>query len=99
MPKPGPKNTRRSPIETTDTEELEALGSIMRGIREEHGLTVDAVATGAGITPARLVALEAGQLDPDYELLLRLAAAMDTRLATIFRRAEGLPRDDVSADD
>lgn len=35
-----------------------------------------------------VVALEAGQLDPDYDSLLRVARALDVRVSTIFRHAE-----------
>jgi transcriptional regulator with XRE-family HTH domain len=62
-------------------------------MREERNLTGDALAAAARVPPWRITALEEGQLDPDYDLLLRLAAAMGTRASEFVIRAN---RDDLS---
>jgi transcriptional regulator with XRE-family HTH domain len=40
-----------------------------------------------------LARLEAGQLDPGYALLLKLAAALDTRPTAFATRAEALEKE------
>jgi transcriptional regulator with XRE-family HTH domain len=73
----------------TDVEQrLVALGNAVRALREERELTADALATAAGIDPVRLASLEAGRFDPDFDLLLRVAHALGTGVATIVIRAE-----------
>jgi transcriptional regulator with XRE-family HTH domain len=74
---------------------LVALGEALRLIREEKDLSIEAVAVAAGISPARLVNLEAGRVDPDFELMLRLADALNTRLSVIVGRAGDLSQEDA----
>jgi transcriptional regulator with XRE-family HTH domain len=62
---------------------LASLGDAVRAMREEQLLSLDDLALAAAVDPARLAALERGRLDPDFELLLRLADAMSTR-ASVF---------------
>lgn len=53
-------------------------------------MTPDALAVAASVDPARLAEVEAGELDPGYTLLLRIADAMETRASTIIERSEEL---------
>jgi transcriptional regulator with XRE-family HTH domain len=53
---------------------------------------VPELAVAAGICTQRLENLEIGQLDPDFELLLRLAECLDTRASAFFILAEELGR-------
>jgi len=46
-----------------------------------------------GVEEGYVRALEAGQHDPDYELLFALARALDVRPATLIGRAEELARE------
>ena|ERR1700759_3650816 len=69
---------------------LARLGDAVRLMREERELSVDALAVTASVDPARIAEIEAGELDPDYESLLRIADAMRTSLSAIFLRAEEL---------
>jgi transcriptional regulator with XRE-family HTH domain len=64
------------------------LGQAIGQLREERGLSTDALAAAAGIERTRIRALEAGALDPDYDLLLTLAEALDIRLSAFVIRAE-----------
>ena len=74
----------------TDVQQrLVALGNAVRALREERELTADALAAGAGVDPVQLASLEAGQLDPDFDFLLRVAHALGTGVATIVIRSEG----------
>lgn len=56
-------------------------------MREERDLSEEALAKAARVAHWRITAIEEGRLDPDFELLLRLADAMDTGCAEFFTRA------------
>jgi len=66
------------------------LGQAIRQLREEQELSVGELAGKARIAERRLVRLEAGQLDPGYDLLLKLARALNTEPSTFAARAEAL---------
>jgi len=67
---------------------LVALGRTIGELREERGLSVEALATAAGIDPADLAALEAGRLDPGYHRLRHLATALGITSTALLRRVE-----------
>ncbi len=71
-------------------QDLLVLGKAIQEIRERHGLDAGDLAAAAGVAPARVAALEDGQLDPDFELLLALAKSMGIRPTAFFLRAEEL---------
>lgn len=71
-------------------QDLLILGKAMRAVREQHNLGVRDLAAAAGVAEARIAALEDGQLDPDFELLLALAESMGIRPSAFFLRAEEL---------
>lgn len=71
-------------------EHLLSLGTAIRETREDHGLSGRALAKAARVARWRVTALEEGQLDPDFELLLRLADAIGVPPATFVVRAEEL---------
>jgi transcriptional regulator with XRE-family HTH domain len=64
-------------------------------MRKQHGLSARDLATAAGVDPARVAALEDGQLDPDFELLIALAKRMGDGPAALFLQAEELARQDA----
>lgn len=66
------------------------LGEAFREVREQHGLSAGELATATGEGRARIVALEEGRLDADYELLLTLADSIGVRPSVFFLRAEEL---------
>lgn len=68
----------------------------MRDVREQHGLSAHDLADAAGVVRARVAALEDGQLDPDFELLVKLAKCMGIRPTAFFVRAEELGRQDAT---
>ncbi|HEY7934915.1 MAG TPA: helix-turn-helix transcriptional regulator [Solirubrobacteraceae bacterium] len=68
--------------------ELLALGQAIREERDRQGLSVDALAAAARVDTNRLLALEAGELDPDYDLLIALAQALDIQPSRFVTRAE-----------
>ncbi len=64
-------------------------------MREQHGLSTHDLAAAAGVTQARVVALEDGRLDPDFELLVKLAESMGTHPAAFALRARELGDQDA----
>jgi transcriptional regulator with XRE-family HTH domain len=74
----------------SSTKYLIFLGRAIRAVREQRGLSAHDLAAAAGVAPARVAALEDGQLDPDFELLIRLAEGMGLHPAAFFLRAEQL---------
>lgn len=72
-----------------NAKELARLGIAVRALREERRLTRRELAAAAGVGERRIQALEAGRLDPDYVLLVRVAKALGVRAGALVLRAEG----------
>jgi len=76
---------------------LRALARLARTIhelREQRGMTQGELAAAVGVDEARISALEAGRLDPDYALLVALAQALGVRLLELVSRIEELAREE-----
>ena len=76
-------NTRRVP-----TPHALALGAAVRALRQEHGLTLEALADVAGMNTTYLSDIERGRANPTISKLHSLAAAFDVRLSALIARAE-----------
>ena len=61
----------------------------LRELRQERGLTQDAVAKAAGVDRVTISRLENGALQPTFETLARVVAAMGARIQDIA--AEQVP--------
>jgi len=72
-----------------NAKELARLGTAVRELREERRLSRRDLAAAVGVGERRIQALEAGRLDPDYVLLVRVAKALGVRAAALVLRAEG----------
>jgi transcriptional regulator with XRE-family HTH domain len=72
----------------TEERELIAFGRAIRRVREERWVSVDALATAAGIASADVEAIEAGRLDPGYRRLRRLAPALGITSTALLLRVE-----------
>jgi transcriptional regulator with XRE-family HTH domain len=70
--------------------DLLLFGKALGQIRVERGLSVGELAAAAGIEVARVEALEAGQLDPGFKLLLALADGLGVGSSVLVTRAEEL---------
>jgi transcriptional regulator with XRE-family HTH domain len=70
--------------------DLSALGRAVRARREQLGMSADELAGAAGISRQRIHALETGQLDPTYELLLALAEGLGIEPSALVSLAEQL---------
>ncbi len=57
--------------------ELTALGSRIKAVRESRGLSIRDLAELAGINKSQIVRIESGQSDPHYTTLLRIARALE----------------------
>ena len=82
-----------SESERESRRQLRNLGEAVRQLREQRGSTSAELAAALGVEERYLRALEAGEHDPDYELLFTLARALDIRPATLIGKAEELARE------
>jgi ribosome-binding protein aMBF1 (putative translation factor) len=87
---------RRNTLLWDSDPELVFLGQAIRHIREEQELSVGELAGKARIDERRLSRLEAGQIDPGYDLLGKLAHALNTEPSTLAARAEALAKKEGS---
>lgn len=55
---------------------FEPLGTLIRLQRQALGMTIDALAVGAGVSRSRLIALENGNDNVTLDLLVRIANAL-----------------------
>jgi len=68
-----------------------ALATALRRLREDHGLTREALAFRAEITTASLARIELAQATPGWDTIRRIAGALDlsiSRLAAAVEAAE-----------
>lgn len=66
----------------------EPLPAAIRALRTRRGLSLDALAEGAGISRCQVVNLERGRADnPTVRTLIRLGAALGVSPAALFRAA------------
>jgi transcriptional regulator with XRE-family HTH domain len=75
-----------------DARGLEALGAAIESLRTKAGLGPDELAARAELSPRSLEALEAGQEEPSWGDLRRLAYGLDTSLEKLLELAEGLEK-------
>jgi XRE family transcriptional regulator, regulator of sulfur utilization len=66
------------------------LGRAVKLIREQRGMSVDELANASGVLRERIGAVEAGQLDPTYELLLKIADGLGIQPSALVTLAEQL---------
>lgn len=59
-------------------------------VREQQGFSVSEIAAVSDVKESRLQALEAGQLDPDFELMLNVAESMGVRPSAFIIKVEEL---------
>lgn len=64
------------------------LGGVLRGLREERGISQEALAVHAGLTGGTLTRLELGQSDPSWSTIRAVAKALDVRLREIVTAVE-----------
>jgi transcriptional regulator with XRE-family HTH domain len=65
-----------------------ALGSVLRGIRQERSQTQEDLAHEAGITVAALARIERGQSNPRWATVRSIAAALNIKLPELGAAVE-----------
>jgi transcriptional regulator with XRE-family HTH domain len=64
------------------------LGRAIRRLREQHGLSIEALAAAADMHPTYLSGIERGHSNPTWTKLCGLAKGLNTTVATIATEAE-----------
>lgn len=78
-----------------DVKDNFSCGNRIRALRREHGLSQEALANAAEITPAYLGQVERGQKNPTVLTIERICDALNISLAVFFSEAVPLiPADD-----
>jgi transcriptional regulator with XRE-family HTH domain len=73
-----------SPTSTADP----ALGAAVRRLRTERGLTMEALATRAGVTISTISQLEHAKSEPGWMTVRRVAKALDVSLTEFGEAVE-----------
>jgi putative transcriptional regulator len=60
------------------------LENRLREIRQDRGLTQEALAQATGVTRQTIIAVEQGKFRPSVELALRLARELDVSVHQVF---------------
>ena len=66
-----------------------ALGQAVKRLREERGLTQEAVAHAAGVHATWVSRLEGGNLNPSWGMVERVATALGMKVSDLAKAAEG----------
>lgn len=72
---------------------LIALGRAIRKLRAERNMSAGELAAAAGLKLGRLGAIEAGRLDPPYDIFFALAVGLGVKSSELVQRAEAEAKD------
>jgi transcriptional regulator with XRE-family HTH domain len=72
------------PVAALEEEEALELGSEIRALRLQAGLTLQRLGRAAGVSQSLLSQIERGLASPSITTLRRIAAALDVPIATLF---------------
>lgn len=64
--------------------ELVRLGERFRRVREQAGVSVAELAARTGVGAQQIDAVEAGRLDPAFDVMCTLAEGIGVRLSALF---------------
>lgn len=84
VPEPMPPRRRAQPR----SPEHAALGAAIQRLREAAGLSQEGLADTSGIHPTHIGGLERGVRNPSYATLVRVAAALHTRVSDLVLLAD-----------
>lgn len=70
------------------TSPSQALGRVVRALRQEQGLSQEALGRRASLVRTHVGLIERGEIDPAYGVVVRLAAALQLDAADLVARAE-----------
>lgn len=66
----------------------QAIGGVVRSLRQARGLTLEALADAAGLNVTYLSDIERGRSNPTIGKLGDLAVALEIELSELIKRAE-----------
>jgi transcriptional regulator with XRE-family HTH domain len=69
-----------------------ALGKAIRQLREDRGMTQEALAHAAGVTVGHLSTIERGHSNPTWATVKAVAAALAIRMAELSKRTDDFER-------
>jgi len=69
-----------------------ALGKAIRQLREERGLTQEALAHAAGVTVGHLSTIERGHSNPTWATVKSVVAALDASMVELAKLTDKLER-------
>jgi transcriptional regulator with XRE-family HTH domain len=88
LKRPANATPTETPSATSDTEpgsyNVPAIGSLIRNLRKQQGLSLNDVASSSGLSPSFLSAVERGQSDISVQRLARVAAAFNHDLGSLL---------------
>jgi len=67
------------------------IGNVIRALREQKGLTLEALAYDAGMSGGNISRIERGVIDPPIGTLLKLCAALQVPASELFLALEAAP--------
>jgi transcriptional regulator with XRE-family HTH domain len=76
---------RKKPLDQRDSEQLRALGSVIRDSRRGR-LSLEELARRAGVSAGQLSQIENGTGNPSVEMLIRIAAALALGVTDLVER-------------
>jgi len=74
---------------TADTQQVAAVGSRVRALREAMGLSLRDLAERCGVSAPMLSQVERGETSPTLQVATRIAAGLELRLSQLLRLDEG----------
>src|SRR5262245_35837545 len=74
---------------------LRAIGTTIRRVRHERGLTLDTVAGRTGLTAAMVSMVELGRVAPSFGTLIAIASALNIHMSDLFDVPEAAVREPV----
>ncbi|HEV2123247.1 MAG TPA: helix-turn-helix transcriptional regulator [Chloroflexota bacterium] len=83
-------------VKTNGPSPRQQVGPTLRTFREQQGRSLLALAQTTGLSPSHLSRIERGHTVPSYDVLARIAAALDTDLSSL--RTEEATTKAVDAD-
>ena len=76
-----------------DAADRAVLGAKIRALRNDAGLTINALAAGAGVSSSLISQVERGVAEPSLSSLRRIANFLDAPVASLFVGNEDVPAD------
>jgi transcriptional regulator with XRE-family HTH domain len=73
-----------------------ALAEAVSSLREERGLSREALAFRSGVTPSTVIGIEQAEMVPRWDTVRLLAVGLDTTLVDLSAAVEGTDEDEAA---